>query len=602
MVRKSRLFALCGSLAFAGTFLALTACGSDSSTSSKEESVNVFDSKDDLPECSDSLGLDSAYVGADSALYVCADGKWTAADSSDTETSSSSDAKNSSGSKGSSSSANGSSSSAATSSSSDAPGTETLYVCEDHLNDISIKLYNDTLIFRYLEPVYRGPWLDVDKAKEQEYLNDFFTESANLVAEFKSYSKDELCDVSTALCALAAVDTGWEAVYDSSQRFGYSFRLPDTDKNRELVQSFRVETVNVEAAAFDNSDCVGGSVSYCRNSNSDSWRNMGIEYKYPEDTLVIGAYDNRLYFGYATLVSAYDEYFSLLIQDIEKAAAQGDVETIASRMGVEKDSPWMDLFKNGVRISVEFREYPNHSEVDVEMAVKGYDKKELAEAVLRAECSSSENFWLKRLIDASLFEDARDNQVYRMVQIGEQTWMAENLNYAYLQKTATLDSSSFCYKDSSEYCEKYGRLYMWSAAMDSLTTGCGYGVACSVGKKIQGVCPEGWHLPDTTEWNALTDYVAANTTEVGYALKSRSGWPEDSNGETGGSDAFGFSVLPAGNRAPSAFGPLEYAYIWTSTEDGEQKAKHLFLNTLTSDWRSYSANKYNALSVRCVKD
>ena len=81
----------------------------------------------------------------------------------------------------------------------------------------------------------------------------------------------------------------------------------------------------------------------------------------------------------------------------------------------------MDLFKNGVRISVEFREYPNHSEVDVEMAVKGYDKKELAEAVLRAECSSSESFWLKRLIDASLFEDARDNQVYRMVQIGEQT-------------------------------------------------------------------------------------------------------------------------------------------------------------------------------------
>ena len=143
---------------------------------------------------------------------------------------------------------------------------------------------------------------------------------------------------------------------------------------------------------------------------------------------------------------------------------------------------------------------------------------------------------------------------------------------------------------------------MWSAAMDSLTTGCGYGVTCSVGKKIQGVCPEGWHLPDTTEWNALIDYVAANTTEVGYALKSRSGWPEDSNGETGGSDAFGFSLLPAGNRAPSAFGPLEYAYIWTSTEDGEQKAKHLFLNTLTSDWRSYSANKYNALSVRCVKD
>ena len=57
------------------------------------------------------------------------------------------------------------------------------------------------------------------------------------------------------------------------------------------------------------------------------------------------------------------------------------------------------------------------------------------------------------------FEDSRDGQVYRTVQIGTQIWMAENLNYAYLQKTTTEDSSSFCYNDSTEYCEKYGRLY-----------------------------------------------------------------------------------------------------------------------------------------------
>ncbi len=64
----------------------------------------------------------------------------------------------------------------------------------------------------------------------------------------------------------------------------------------------------------------------------------------------------------------------------------------------------------------------------------------------------------------AFFVDARDSQEYRMVTIGEQTWMAENLNYAYTQKTAKLDSSSFCYDNDPANCEMYGRLYTWSAA------------------------------------------------------------------------------------------------------------------------------------------
>ena len=78
--------------------------------------------------------------------------------------------------------------------------------------------------------------------------------------------------------------------------------------------------------------------------------------------------------------------------------------------------------------------------------------------------------------------DERDGQVYKTVKIGDQWWMAQNLSYAYLQPTDELDSSSFCYNNSAEYCAKYGRLYLWSAAMDSVGTwsldgkGCGYGV------------------------------------------------------------------------------------------------------------------------------
>lgn len=145
--------------------------------------------------------------------------------------------------------------------------------------------------------------------------------------------------------------------------------------------------------------------------------------------------------------------------------------------------------------------------------------------------------------------DDRDGQTYKTVKIGDQWWMAENLNYAYLQPTATLDSSSFCYNDSLEYCSKYGRLYLWSAAMDSAGTwssngkGCGYGAACSPTDPVRGVCPEGWHLPDTTEWRSLFTVVGGYLI-AGAKLKFTSGWNSDGNG----TDDFGFSALPASRR------------------------------------------------------
>ena len=100
--------------------------------------------------------------------------------------------------------------------------------------------------------------------------------------------------------------------------------------------------------------------------------------------------------------------------------------------------------------------------------------------------------------------------------------MAENLNYAYLQPTAELDSSSWCQNDDPENCEKDGRLYIWSAAMDSAALfsedgkDCGYGVRCDYPEPdtanffwywvVRGVCPEGWHLPNDDEWS---DFVSA---------------------------------------------------------------------------------------------
>ena len=104
----------------------------------------------------------------------------------------------------------------------------------------------------------------------------------------------------------------------------------------------------------------------------------------------------------------------------------------------------------------------------------------------------------------------RDGQVYKTVYVEsiDRTWMIQNLNYAYLQPTAELDSSSWCQNDDPEDCGKNGRLYIWSAAMDSAGLfsedgkGCGYGVKCYwYWMIVRGVCPAGWHLPNSDEWS-----------------------------------------------------------------------------------------------------
>lgn len=209
--------------------------------------------------------------------------------------------------------------------------------------------------------------------------------------------------------------------------------------------------------------------------------------------------------------------------------------------------------------------------------------------------------------------DTRDSQVYKTVRVGSQTWMAENLNFAYLQKTATEDSSSFCYDNDSANCEKYGRLYLWSAAMDSAALftesgkGCGYGVNCTPKYPVRGVCMEGWHLPDSTEWSALTNFVAekiGGADSVGYALKSTSDWKDGWRTSGIGSNAFGFRVLPAGYRSyykASFNNILESSYFWNATKDGNSDAYILSFSYDIEAYK-YSSQKDNAYSVRCIKD
>ena len=191
--------------------------------------------------------------------------------------------------------------------------------------------------------------------------------------------------------------------------------------------------------------------------------------------------------------------------------------------------------------------------------------------------------------------DSRDGQTYKTVTIGSQTWMAQNLNY----KAA----NSFCYESSAENCEKYGRLYLWSAAMDSVGAwstngkGCGDLTSCSPTDPVRGVCPKGWHLPSNTEWETMLIAVGGVST-AGKVLKSTSGW----NGN--GTDDFGFSALSAGYRFVRGDYDLEGSktYFWSSTEKDNNRAISMSLNGNDDNAFLNGNYKFLGFSVRCLKD
>ena len=167
------------------------------------------------------------------------------------------------------------------------------------------------------------------------------------------------------------------------------------------------------------------------------------------------------------------------------------------------------------------------------------------------------------------FTDKRDGKEYKTIEIGTQTWMAENLNYN--------ANSSLCYKNEPENCEKYGRLYDWVAAMKA--------------------CPSGWHLPSISEYEKLDNAVGGENV-AGKKLKAKSGWNKNGNG----TDEFGFSALPGGyGYSDGSFYNVGNNGDWWSTT--EYNASYAYLRGMIFDYSDsiYYDNKSNLRSVRCVQ-
>jgi len=152
--------------------------------------------------------------------------------------------------------------------------------------------------------------------------------------------------------------------------------------------------------------------------------------------------------------------------------------------------------------------------------------------------------------------------------------MAENLNYA--------TKGSVCHDNKPANCDTYGRLYDWHTAIGDWS-------------RDKDVCPDGWHLPDTADWNMLVDYVGGDSI-AGKKLKSKTDWREDSNG----TDEYGFSALPGQNSG-------SYGHWWSSTEEtgkGVAWFGAIYYNKGENVNRFYIhiLGKNHMHSVRCVQD
>ena len=171
--------------------------------------------------------------------------------------------------------------------------------------------------------------------------------------------------------------------------------------------------------------------------------------------------------------------------------------------------------------------------------------------------------------------DPRDGQKYYIVKIANRWWMAQNLNYN------AENIESWCYGNESENCDVLGRLYSWDAAIDA--------------------CPEGWHLPSTSEWVAVIDSAGGNKN-AGRILKSKVGWFTDLYGNDGnGTDSLGFSAIPAGWRSTDG----EYdnlgseAYFWVF--EAGVYADYMSMYYADRIERSFHY-KTMGFSVRCIEN
>ena len=196
-----------------------------------------------------------------------------------------------------------------------------------------------------------------------------------------------------------------------------------------------------------------------------------------------------------------------------------------------------------------------------------------------------------------------DNRSYKIVQIGDQWWMAENLNVGKVVigdgNTNQLDNKvieKYSYQNLESNLNKYGGLYQWNEMMTHVG---------EVPGKVKGICPDGWHLPSKYEWLTLFNSVGGADV-AGKKLKSVAGYNNSGNG----TDVYGFNALPSGMYAWDGKQPQllkfmglgDYSAFYTSTSIDHMVSYTGFASNSNASFIDEMEFWGYGLCVRCIRD
>ena len=211
-----------------------------------------------------------------------------------------------------------------------------------------------------------------------------------------------------------------------------------------------------------------------------------------------------------------------------------------------------------------------------------------------------------------------DGNVYNTVQIGNQCWMKENLRTTHYADNTEITTGIYAPNDYASSVTVYGYLYTWIVSMH------GDSPSSSNPSSVQGICPDGWHMPSDAEWTQLIAYVGSHsayfcgndTTSIAKSLAHEMGWRPYNvqypdvcavafSPWGGNNNSTGFGALPAGYRYQNQCEPLGlFASFWGTTESPFEN----YMNYYHINWNSLvmACDRFNmssdACSVRCLKD
>ncbi|SIO37675.1 FISUMP domain-containing protein [Fibrobacter sp. UWB11] len=202
--------------------------------------------------------------------------------------------------------------------------------------------------------------------------------------------------------------------------------------------------------------------------------------------------------------------------------------------------------------------------------------------------------WIRAPADYGSITDARDGKKYKTIKIGKQEWLAENLNY-------NVDGS-WC-GGTQNGCETFGRLYSWNMAVGLPKNNNPSIVDIPDPDSHQGICPSGWRLPTTIDWNQLLQECSPADLRKDLAKT-----------DSANTDICGFSALPAGYINIFYRNGIDYTeeltisnyndnrFFWSSEQMTDSTAMKLyFTSNRTSNNGFNQEMKKNGLAVRCIK-